>query len=148
MPLSRQGTCAARSTDSHCGGTATAWLASASLLSGGGGGGGGGGGDDDGEGGGEGSGSGDGDGGGCKGGGGGGGAGGDGDGGGGEGDGGRSGWAEALTWSSWLQKSPVGQWALSACMRGEAGGNTGRRPRVVRARCARPFRGVEQNFWR
>ena len=32
MPLSRQGTCAARSTDSHCGGTATAWLASANLL--------------------------------------------------------------------------------------------------------------------
>ena len=31
-PLSRQGSCWARSTGSHCGGTATAWLASANLL--------------------------------------------------------------------------------------------------------------------
>ena len=34
-------------------------------------------------------------------------------GGGGEDNGGKSGWAKALTWSSWLQKSPIGPpWAL------------------------------------
>ena len=40
-------------------------------------------------------------------------------GGGGEGNGGKSGWAKAHTWSSWLQKSPIGPpWALSVCIRG------------------------------